>query len=247
MKIDPSPVSKVIVLFAAAYEKLSTPATGVVLAVVKRPSSSTVNTGIAVDEPYIPAVTPVFASSVSNAIVPDRSLFPVPVTFPVSVTVNPSSSAPSAAMSRPSTRPFTIMSLLTVRCSITAELATKFPESVWFGVSILPKTERLPAIICSATTMLFAVIVSSIATLPLTVKSWNSFIWVSNIPPSAVRIVNVLFAVVHSVLSTPAIGAVLAKVMRPSASTVSTGIAVDEPYVFAVTPVAVLVKLPQSK
>ena len=115
-KTVPSPVSNVIVLFALEYEKSSTPATAVVFAVVKRPSSSTVKIGISVEEPYTPGVTPVFANSVARVITPVFEVA-VPVTLPVSVRSNPSSRVssfkPSAAISRPSTSPVTVISPVT--------------------------------------------------------------------------------------------------------------------------------------
>ena len=72
------------VLFAFVHVVFATPATETVLAVVIRPSSSTVKTGTREAEPYDPAVTPVFANSVVRVITPvlENAL---PVTLPFNV------------------------------------------------------------------------------------------------------------------------------------------------------------------
>ena len=58
-----------------------------------------------------------------------------------------------------------------------------------------------------------------------------------NTEPSPVVRANWLLAESYVKLSTPATEAVFAKVIRPSAATVKTGICVEEPYVLGVTPV----------
>ena len=130
-----------IVLFASSKKKSSTPATAEVFATVIRPSSSIVNTGICVGEPYVPATTPVFASSVVISTIP---LFDTaePVTFPVRLTVvvaedNVSRIKPSAAISRPSTRPVTTMSPFTVRPVNSSITVLKIPPSAVSIVKVL--------------------------------------------------------------------------------------------------------------
>jgi len=67
----PSTVEISNVLFGVYQSTPSTPATETSAAAVNRPSSSTVNVGIREAEPYEPAVTAVFASSVEIEIVPE--------------------------------------------------------------------------------------------------------------------------------------------------------------------------------
>ena len=72
----------------------------------------------------------------------------------------------------------------------------------------------------------------------LTVTSLsNSSILASNVLPSTVRTCKVLFALYHSMSSTPATSTSAAAVIRPSSSTVNVGICEAEPYEPAVTAV----------
>ena len=73
------------------------------------------------------------------------------------------------------------------------------------------------------------VILTEFAVRSSTTKSLNSFKKILYIVSSPVVNVNWLFAESQVKLSTPATGAVLAEVILPSASTVITGICVEEP------------------
>ena len=71
--IDRVSVRRLISTVPASAAILRSVETSTVPAAVRRPFSSTVNVGIAVDEPYEPAVTPVESRVVSRTTLPDPS------------------------------------------------------------------------------------------------------------------------------------------------------------------------------